>query len=106
MNLSQAVPKVIELAGKVRDYYEAEMRKWHPNYPLVGPGEDEPPPPPEEKELRDFLLTLSGDMIDRLLLIMYLGRGDFGVDDDLTEHYEALQGPFGDPESVASFMMD
>jgi hypothetical protein len=63
MSLSEAANRVIDLAGKIRDYYATELPKRHPNYPLVGPDDETAPPPPEEKELRDFLETLSEDMI-------------------------------------------
>jgi len=105
MNLSDAANRVIELARKVRDYYASELPKWHPNYPLVGLDEESAPPPPEERELRDFLATLSDDMIYQLILVMYLGRGDFGTD-DLAGYYEALKGTFGGPEHAVSQMMD
>lgn len=35
MNISEAVNKVIDLSGKIRDYYDAELPKRFPNYPLV-----------------------------------------------------------------------
>ncbi|HWG43256.1 MAG TPA: DUF3775 domain-containing protein [Gemmataceae bacterium] len=105
MNLSEAADRVIDLAGKVREYYATELPKRHPNYPVVGVGEESAPSPPEEKELRDFLLTLSQEMLYQLILIMYLGRGDYGTD-DLAGYYEALKGTFGDLEHTASQMMD
>ena|SRR5438128_2373568 len=105
MRLSEAANRVIELARKVYDYYSTELPKWHPNYPVVGLDEESAPPPPEEKELRDFLSGLSEDMIYQLMLIMYLGRGDFGID-DLASNYETLKGSFGDPEHAAAQMMD
>jgi hypothetical protein len=105
MNLSEAANKVIDLARKVREYYATELPKRHPNYPVVGLDEESAPPPPEEKELRDFLSKLSDEMIYQLILIMYLGRGDFGTD-DLAEYYETLKGTFGDSEHAASQMTD
>src|SRR5947209_7845295 len=58
MNLSGAVNQVIDLGGKVRAYYETELRKRFPHYPLGDLQEEENvPPPPEEKELSDFLAT-------------------------------------------------
>lgn len=105
MKLSEAATRVIDLARKVHDYYAAELPKWHPNYPLVGPGEESAPPPPEEKELRAFLAALPAEMISQLTLIMYLGRGDFGTE-DLAESYEALNGTTGVSELAVSQMMD
>jgi hypothetical protein len=105
MKLSEAANRVIDFARKVREYYSTELPKHHPNYPVVGPDEENVPPPPEEKELRDFLSALSDETIYQLILIMYLGRGDFGTD-DLAGYYESLKGTLGDPEHAASQMMD
>ncbi|HVC98874.1 MAG TPA: DUF3775 domain-containing protein [Pirellulales bacterium] len=104
MKLSEVANKVINLAGKIREYYATELPKRHPNYPLVDPFEASMPPPPEEKVLRSFLATLSEDMIYQLILIMYLGRGDFGTE-DLAENHETLRGTFGGPEHAVSQMM-
>lgn len=105
MSLSEAANRVIDLARKVREYYDAELPKRHPNYPLVDLDEEDPPPPSEEEELRAFLATLSDEMIYQLILIMHLGREDFGTD-DLARSYEELKGMFGDRESAVSQMLD
>jgi hypothetical protein len=105
MSLSEAANRVIDLARKIREYYATELPKWHPNYPLIGPDEDSAPPPPEEKELRDFLASLPEEKVYQLILIMYLGRGDFATK-HLAEYYETLKGTFGDSEQAASQMMD
>ena len=105
MNLSEAANRVIDLARKVREYYDTELPKRHPNYPLVGLDEEDPPPPAEEEELRAFLATLPEEMIYRLILLMYLGRGDFAPD-ELAEYYESMKPPFGGPEHAVSQMMD
>lgn len=105
MNVSEAANRVIDLSRKIRDYYETELPKRHPNYPLVGPGEETAPPPPEEKKLSDFLATLSDDTIYQLILIAEIGRGDFGTE-DLAVNYESLKGMFGDSEQAVSEMMD
>jgi len=94
MNLSEAANRVIDLARKVREYYDTELPKRHPNYPLVG-----------LEELRAFLATLPEEMIYRLILLMYLGRGDFAPD-ELAEYYESMKPPFGGPEHAVSQMMD
>jgi len=104
MTLSEAAKRVIDLARKVREYYDTELPKRHPNYPLVDPNEESAPPPPEETELRAFLAALPEELLYQLTLIMYLGRGDFGTD-DLAGYYEALKGTIGDPEQTTSQMM-
>jgi hypothetical protein len=108
MNLSEAAKRVIELGRKVRAYYETELPKRFPNYPLVNPGDDpdapDVPPPPEEIQLQDFLATLSENMIYQLILLIYLGRGDFSSG-DLAGYYAALKGTVGDREQVADYIM-
>jgi hypothetical protein len=104
MTLSAAAHKVIGLAREVHDYYDTELPKRHPNYPLVGPDEETAPSPPAERELRAFLASLSNEMVYQLLLVMYLGRADFGTD-DLAGYYEELQA-YGDPGYAVSEMMD
>jgi hypothetical protein len=105
MKLSEAAQRVIALARKVRRYYDTELPKWYPDYPVIGPAQEGPPPPKEERELRNFLRSLPAETIYRLLLVMYLGRGDFGTD-DLPGRYEALKQTFDMPERAASQMME
>jgi hypothetical protein len=105
MKLSQAAQEVIAFAEAIRNYWDAELPKRHPDYPLVHAGEDSGSPPPEEKQLRDFFTSLPDDIIYKLALIMYLGRGDFGTD-DLARHYEALKGTFEKPDRAAAQMME
>jgi hypothetical protein len=104
MKLSEALSRVIDLSGKVRDYYEAELPKRHRLYPLISEGEETAPPPPEEKELRRFFSTLSDDMILQLLLIMYVGRHDFGVD-ELAENFETFKREYVDLGYAKSEML-
>lgn len=104
MKLSEAAENVIALAREVRGYYDAELPKWYPGYPVISPADQGPPPPKEERELRNFLRSLPSEMIYRLILVMHLGRGDFGAD-DLPGSYEALKQTFGKPEWAVSQMM-
>lgn len=105
MKLSEAAQRVITLARKVRRYYDTELPKWYPDYPVISLAQKGPPPPKEERELRNFLRSLPSETIYRLILVMYLGRGDFGTD-DLPGSYEALKQTFDNPEWVASQMME
>jgi Protein of unknown function (DUF3775) len=105
MKLSEAALKVIALAQQVRDYYSRELPKRHPNYPVIESGEPETPPPAEEIQLRGFLASLDPEMIYQLILIMYLGRGDFEAA-DLKGYYGALKKTFDTPEIAASQMME
>lgn len=105
MKLSKAAERVVTLARKVREYYDTELPKSYPDYPVISPAQQGPPPPKEERELRDFLGSLPSETIYRLILLMYLGRGDFGPD-DLPGSYEALKQTFGKSEWAASQMME
>ena len=75
MKLSEAPKRVITLARKIRRYYDVELPKWYPDYPVINPAQEGPPLPKEEGELSNFLRSLPAETIYRLLLIMYLGRG-------------------------------
>jgi hypothetical protein len=105
VTLSKIANRVIDLAHRVREYYATELPKRHPDYPLIRQDEERVLPPPEEKELEKFLASLSEEQVYRLILIMYLGRGDFGID-ELAGYYEALKGTFEDSRHAASQMMD
>jgi hypothetical protein len=105
VKLSEAAERVIELAHATREYWETELPKRHPDYPIVNLGEDSGPPPPEESELRTFLAGLPAEMIYKLILVMYLGRGDFGTS-DLAGHFDQLKETFAKPEWAISQMME
>jgi len=55
MKLSETANEVIAFAEAVRNYWDTELPKRHPDYPFVHPGEDSGPPPPEEKKLQEAL---------------------------------------------------
>lgn len=105
MKLSEATERVITLARKVREYYDAELPNWYPDYPVISLAQEGPPTPKEERELRNLLGSLPSETIYRLMLLMYLGRGDFGAD-DLRGSYQALKQTFGKSEWAASQMME
>ena len=81
MSFLDTVHRVIDLARQTNEYYDAELPKYHRDYPLIRPGEVGPPPPRAEAELEAFMGSLPSDSIYRLMALMYLGRGDFAADD-------------------------
>lgn len=103
MKLSEAAGKVIALAEAIRTYWDRELPKRHPRYPLVQPGEDSGPPPPEEAELANFVARLPADDLYKLSLIMHLGRGDIGVD-HLADHYRELRSTLRKPEAASQIV--
>lgn len=107
MKVSEAAKRVIDLSRKIHEYNEVEYPKHYPNYPLVEPEEvegDKVPPPPEEKELSDFLSSLSEEMLRQLLLIKHFGWGGFGPE-DLAVNYEKLKETVGGAEEIVFELM-
>ena len=104
MKLSEVVAEVITLSTAIRKYWDGELPKRHPNYPVVSPGENDPPPPPEQQQLRNFLANLPEEELYKIALLMVLGRGDFGAD-DLPEHYDTLRKRFAKPEWLVAQLM-
>jgi len=105
VKLSEAAATVIALARAIRAYWEAELPMRHPDYPVMHTDEDSGPPPPGNAKLKQFLAGLPADMVYQLLLVMSLGRGDFGTA-DLAEHFEQIKTTFGKPEWAILQMMD
>jgi hypothetical protein len=103
MRLSEAINEAVELAQSIRDYWDTELPKRHPDYPIVHPGEDSGPPPPQQAKLERFLTALPPEMIYKLMLIMQLGRGDFDIG-ELAEEFERIKKAFGEPEWVVAEM--
>jgi len=104
MKLSEVAQEVIRLARARREYWDAELPKRHPDYPLVHPGEDSGPPPPEEVRLRELLMRLPDDMIYKLIMIMYGGRDGFNAP-ELASSFEEMKRDFPRPEWAVSQMM-
>ena len=104
MKLSEAARRVIELAWKIRDYWDAELPKRHPDYPLVNPGEDDGPPPPEEAKLRGLLEGLPEDMLYKLFFLMRYGRGG-AEPGDLAQAFRELKEEFPERDEVVEMMM-
>jgi hypothetical protein len=105
MKLSETAAEVIDLAEAIRSYWNTELPKRHPHYPMISPGEDSGPPPPEKQELKNLLASLPEDEIYKLILLMYLGRGDFVID-DLAEQYETLRNRFAKPDRAIAQLME
>jgi Protein of unknown function (DUF3775) len=103
MKLSEAAKKAIQLADACRSYWDRELPKRHPHYPLIRADEDSGPAPPEQQQLESLLRSLPEEQVYALLLPMYIGRGDFGTS-HLEESYNALKDTFEKPEFAISQM--
>ena len=104
MTLSNAAHEVIRLANRIREYWDIELPKRHPNYPVIKPSEDDGPPPPEEAQLRKFLENLPEDTIYELVLLMRLGFGDVDTG-DLAGELRRLRDDHANPELAISELM-
>jgi hypothetical protein len=105
MAFSDTVKRVIELATAIREYWDAELPKRHPKYPLVQPGEDSGPPPPKERELQDLLRSLPAENISKLLTLMRLSRGGFPAT-EFHRRWQALAKTSPDPEWAVSYLSE
>lgn len=106
MSLAESAHKVIDLAREVRAYYDEEMPKWHPEYPIVYEHESEPPPPLAEVELRAYLTSLPEETVYALATLMEFGRWNFR-DGDLSASFEAAKETFeGLDQAIAALMRE
>lgn len=75
MTAKEAIDKALPLARAIQSYWDAELPKRHPRYPLMESEDAEDgPPPPETQELRDLLESLPDETLYKLGLVMFLGR--------------------------------
>jgi hypothetical protein len=103
MKLSETIKKVIPLAEAIENYWDTELPKRFPNYPLVNPGEEDPPPPPEEKRLKQLLARLPEDDVYIIALIAYIGQRGYGTE-DLPGRFQWLKEWYEDREWAATRM--
>lgn len=77
MKLSEIVNELIRLGDASQAYWERELPKYHPRYPLVYEGEQEVPPSPEDDQILALLTSLPDDQLYAVAMLTYVGRGDF-----------------------------
>ena len=93
MKLSEVVGEVIRLDDTSRAYWDRELPKRHPHYPIIRAGEDSAPAPPEDAQIQALLKGLPDNQLYALILLTYVGRGDFSAD-DLLHGYENIKEAF------------
>ncbi len=93
MKLSELVRQVIRLGDASRAYWDRELPKHHPHYPVIRAGEDSAPPSPEDAQIQALLKSLPENQLYALLLLTYVGRGDFSAD-NLLAAYQNMKEPF------------
>jgi hypothetical protein len=105
MKLSEAVREVIRLGDASRAYWDRELPKRHPKYPVIRAGEDSGPSPPEDAQIEALLKGLPAEQVYALITLMYLGRGDFDVD-HVRPAYQTMRETFTTPELAIAQMTD
>ncbi len=93
MKLSEVVREVIRLGDASRAYWDRELPKHHPHYPLVRAEENSAPPPPEDAQILSLLKSLPENQLYALILLTYVGRGDCSAD-DLLPAYQTMKETF------------
>ncbi len=81
MKLSKSLPEILRLARGIQTYWEQELPKRHPNYPIVNAGEDSGPPPPETAQLEALLEKYTDEQVYALVFLVYVGLGSFHAND-------------------------
>ncbi|HSU65305.1 MAG TPA: DUF3775 domain-containing protein [Tepidisphaeraceae bacterium] len=103
MKLSKAVSELIRLGEASHAYWDRELPKRHPHYPVIRAGEGSVPPPPEDAQIQALLRNLSEDQIYALVLLTYVGRGDYSAD-HLQLGYQAVREAFPTKELAIAQM--
>ncbi len=80
MKLSRVVGELIGLGDASHAYWDRELPKHHPHYPVVRAGETSVPAPPEDAQIQALLNSLADDQLYAVALLTYLGKGDVSAD--------------------------
>jgi hypothetical protein len=97
MKLSDVVQEVIRLGDASRAYWDKELPKHHPHYPVIRPGETSAAPPPEDAQIQALLKKLPEEQLYALILLTYVGRGDYNAD-HLLPAYQDVKETFPSPD--------
>ena len=60
---------------------------------MIRAEEDSAPPPPEDAQIQSLLRSLPEDQLYAIILLTYVGRGDFSAD-DIMHAYQAMKETF------------
>src|SRR5437879_3494034 len=93
MKLSEVVREVIRLGDASRAYWDRELPKHHPRYPVIRAEDVSPPPPPEDAQIQALLKSLPEDQLYALVLLAYIGRGDLSAG-HLVPEYQTMKEVF------------
>ncbi len=100
-----ALNRIIELANAIQSYWDRELPKAHPDYPLVKEGETSPPEPTQQKALQAFVNSLPEVQLHKALLAVRVGRGDISPD-NIIDGYAQLKREFPNKDSAVGRILD
>jgi hypothetical protein len=72
MKLSEVIHELRQLGQARTHYWETELPKIYPRYPLIYPGEPEEVPGPDEIRMRQFAQSLPIDVLNMLEVLVDL----------------------------------
>ncbi|HZU36307.1 MAG TPA: DUF3775 domain-containing protein [Gemmataceae bacterium] len=104
MKLSEVIAEVIRLGEASRAYWDRELPRRHPHYPIIRPHEVAAPAPPEDAQIQSLLKKLPEDQLYALLLLTYLGRGDVNAN-HLLPAYQSMKATFTQRDLVIAQLM-
>jgi len=104
MTRTEAIKELIRLGERSRAYWDRELPKRHPKWPLIQKGESSGPSPPEDAEIQKLLTSLPEEDLFLLCLLMYVGRGDFDID-HLRPAYQRMREAFSSRELAIDQMV-
>lgn len=97
MTRKELIQELIRLGELSRAYWDTELPRRHPKYPIVQQGEDSGPPAPADRQIHDLLDALNERDLYILLTLVYLGRGDFDLK-HLRSAFRKMKDSFPDRE--------
>jgi hypothetical protein len=104
MKLSEIVREVIRLGDASRAYWDNELPKHHPRYPIIRAGETPPAPPPEDAQLQALLESLPEKQLYAVMALTLVGRGDFSAD-QLPGAYQDIKDAFPSKDLATAQLM-
>lgn len=105
MKLSEVVRELIRLGDASRAYWDRELPRHHPQYPVIRAGESSAPSPPEDAQILALLESLPEDQLYAVIVLTYVGRGDYGAD-RLLPTYETMKEIFPSRELAIAQIME
>ena len=105
MKLSEVVREYIPLGEASRIYWERELPKYHPRYPIIRDGEESPPAPPEDAQIEALLRRLSEEQLYTLLVLADVGVSNYHAN-DLQSVYRRMKEFYPSSDEAIAHMVE